>query len=188
MKRITLFALLIALIVPSVAVTQSTGVSGASGKTLASTMNIYVFPSQGQNSEQQSKDEGECYNWAVQNTGTDPFELSKSAQQQAQQAEAAQQQAKQAGKGAGARGAVGGAAAGALIGEIVSDDPGKGAAYGAAAGLMAGRRSRKKQQKSAQSQANQQAAQVEQTTAEQMGNFKKAFSVCLEAKEYMVKY
>mgnify|MGYP006953454954 CR=1 FL=1 len=34
-------------------------------------------------------------------------------------------------------------------------------------------------------QQSQQAAQV---TEEQMSNFKKAFSVCLEAKDYMVKY
>jgi len=41
--------------------------------------------------------------------------------------------------------------------------------------------------------ANQQAAQQnasanQQATAQQMDNFKKAFSVCLEAKKYMVKY
>ncbi len=28
----------------------------------------------------------------------------------------------------------------------------------------------------------------QQATAEQINNFKKAFSVCLEAKDYMVKY
>ena len=44
-----------------------------SGKTLAATMNVYVFPSNGQDAAQQSKDEAECYNWAVTNTGTDPF-------------------------------------------------------------------------------------------------------------------
>ena len=33
-----------------------------------------------------------------------------------------------------------------------------------------------------------QAEQREQATAEQMTNFKNAFSVCLEAKEYMVKF
>ena len=41
-----------------------------SGKTLAATMNVYVFPSNGQDAAQQSKDEAECYNWAVTNTGT----------------------------------------------------------------------------------------------------------------------
>jgi len=40
----------------------------------------------------------------------------------------------------------------------------------------------------AQQQAKEQGAAQQQATAEQVGNFKKAFSVCLEAKEYMVKY
>ena len=29
---------------------------------------------------------------------------------------------------------------------------------------------------------------MQEATAEQLDNFKKAFSVCLEAKDYMVKY
>jgi len=157
-------------------------------KSLSATMDVYVFPAQGQDSSQQSMDEAECYNWAVGNTGTDPFELNKQAQQQQQQADAAKQQVDQAGQGAGARGAVGGAAAGAVVGEIVSDDPGKGAAWGAAAGAVAGRRSRKNAQKQAKQDINQQSQQGAAATAEQLGNFKKAFSVCLEAKDYMVKF
>ena len=43
-------------------------------------------------------------------------------------------------------------------------------------------------QAEAQQQAAAQAEQREQATEEQMTNFKKAFSVCLEAKNYMVKY
>jgi hypothetical protein len=156
-------------------------------KTLAATMNVYVFPTEGQDASQQSKEEVECYNWAVQNTGTDPFDLVKQAQQQ-QQAEAAKAQTQQVGQGAGARGAVGGAAAGALVGEIVSDDAGKGAAYGAAAGLIAGRRRGRAAQQEAEQQVEQQAAQAQAATQEQITNFKKAFSVCLEAKDYMVKF
>ena len=34
----------------------------------------------------------------------------------------------------------------------------------------------------------QQSAAAQQATAQQLENFKKAFSVCLEAKKYMVKY
>jgi hypothetical protein len=37
-------------------------------------------------------------------------------------------------------------------------------------------------------EAQQQAQQSQQATAEQIGNFKKAFSVCLEGHTYMVKY
>jgi len=158
------------------------------GKTLAATMDVYVFPTQGQTPDVQSQDEAGCYNWAVQNVGTDPFELSKQSAAQAQQTEQAKQQAAQAGKGAGASGAVRGAAAGALIGEIASDDPGAGAAYGAAAGMIRGRRKSRSAQKQATAAAEQQGQQAQAATAEQLANFKKAFSVCLEAKEYMVKF
>ena len=40
----------------------------------------------------------------------------------------------------------------------------------------------------ATAQAEQQAAAQEQTIADKMSNFKKAFSVCLEGKNYLVKY
>jgi hypothetical protein len=171
-------------------------------KTLAATLNVYVFPTAGQDAAKQSTDEATCYNWAVQNTGTDPFNLQKQAQQQQQQAQQAQQQAQQqqqqiakAGEGAGVKGAVGGAAAGALIGEIASDDAGRGAAYGAAAGAIVARRRTKQAQAEASQQVEQQSQQVQQqsqqaqqATAQQIENFKKAFSVCLEAQKYMVKY
>ena len=49
----------------------------AQQKSLAATMNVYVFPTKGQTAEQQSTDEASCYNWAVQNTGSDPLMLIK---------------------------------------------------------------------------------------------------------------
>lgn len=155
---------------------------------LASTLDVYVFPSQGQAESQQSQDEASCYDWAVDNTGNDPFDLNK--QQQAADQQAAQQmQAAQDGtSGAGAKGALRGAAAGALIGEIASDDAGKGAAWGAAAGAIHSRRSARRQSEQAQVQVQQQQQQQAQYTQTEIDNFKKAFSVCLEAKNYMVKY
>jgi hypothetical protein len=188
MKRaLVVIAGVIALAALSLAVAQSD--SQPSGqKTLAATMDVYVFPTEGQSSEQQSKDEAECYNWAVGQTGNDPFDLNKQAQQQQQEAEQAAQQAEQVGKGAGASGAVKGAAAGALVGAIASDDAGKWAAYGAAAGAVSGRRRGKQAQQQATQQVEQQSQQTQQATAEQIENFKKAFAVCLEAKDYMAKF
>ena len=160
----------------------------AQSQTLAATLEVFVFPAAGQATAQQSTDEAECYNWAVSNTGNDPFELSKQSAQQAQQTEQDMQQAQKTGQGAGASGAVKGAAVGALIGEIGSDDASKGAAYGAAAGVIAGRRRGRAANQQAQEQVAQTGQAQQQATEEQIGNFKKAFSVCLEAKEYMVKY
>jgi hypothetical protein len=157
-------------------------------KTLAATINVYAFPAKGQTPQKQSEDEAACYNYAVQNTGTDPFALQKQSQEQAQQAQQKQEQIAASGKGAGVKGAVGGAAAGALIGEIASDDAGKGAAYGAAAGAVMSRRRTREKQAQASQQVEQQSQQAAQVTQQQLDNFKKAFSVCLEAKDYMVKY
>lgn len=184
MKKIIILTVLSVLIAP-LARAQS---APTGQKTLAATMNVYVFPTEGQDSGQQSKDEAECYTWAVKNTGSDPFELQAMNEQAQRQAEQTKQQAAQATRGAGAKGAVRGAAVGALIGEIGDDDPGKGAAYGAAAGLVASRRRGRRATQQATQQADQQVAQTKQATAEALTNFKKAFSVCLEAKKYMVKY
>lgn len=160
----------------------------AAAQSLASTLNIYVFPSKGQEASQQSEDESACYQWAVQNSGVDPFDLQKQQQQQAQQAQQQQQQIASAGKGAGVKGALGGAAAGALIGEIADDDAGKGAAYGAAAGAVIARRGAKRGQKEASQQLEQQTQQAQTVSTEQRTNFNNAFSVCLEGKGYLVKF
>ena len=79
MKRAVVFAMMIGLVCAPSAFAQSEG-----SKTLAATMSVYVFPTEGQSAEQQSKDEAECYNWAVGNTGTDPFDLAKQSEQQLQ--------------------------------------------------------------------------------------------------------
>ena len=179
MKKILAVAILVSL--------AATPLAFAQQKSLASTLNVYVFPTKGQAPEQQSQDEAECYNWAVNQTGSDPFDLAK----QSQQADAKAEQQKDNVKGTGGstgRGALGGAAAGALVGEIVSDDPGKGAAIGAGVGALAGRRSAKKRQQAEKQQIEQQNQQSQQQIAGSAENFKKAFSACLEAKEYMVKY
>jgi hypothetical protein len=160
----------------------------AQQKSLASSLNVYVFPTTGQAADQQSKDEAECYQWAVANSGVDPFNLSKETAAAAQQAQAQQQQTQQATQGAAAKGAVRGAAAGALIGEVANDDAGDGAGWGAAAGAVAGRRRSKAAQQQAAQTADQQVQQAEATEAEKRANFNKAFSVCLEGKQYLVKF
>ena len=177
-------ALLVGIVVLGIVQAQS----APAGKSLASTLGVYVFPNGGQDASQQSKDEGECYNWAVEQAGVDPFQLAEQAKAQQGQAAASAEAAKSAGSGARAGGAVKGAAAGALIGEIASDDAGEGAAIGAAAGVVAGGARKRGAQRQAKSQAEAQTQQIQAATKEQTDAFKKAFSVCLEAKKYMVKY
>jgi len=49
------------------------------------------FRRRAQDSSQQSKDEAACYEWAVGNTGADPFSLAKHEEANQQQAQAAAQ-------------------------------------------------------------------------------------------------
>jgi hypothetical protein len=156
-------------------------------QSLAATLQVYVFPSAGQAADQQSKDEAECYQWAVDTSGSDPFAVQNQQAADAQQAQAAQQQASQVARGSGARGAVAGAAGGALVGAIAGD-AGKGAVIGAAVGVVGGRVRGNSKQRQAEQQVQSQAQQAEQVSQTQIDNFRKAFSACLEAKEYIVKY
>jgi hypothetical protein len=55
-------------------------------------------------------------------------------------------------------------------------------------GVIAGRRRARHAQGQASAQASAQTGEAMAATQEQMLNFKKAFSVCLEAQKYMVKY
>lgn len=155
--------------------------------SLSSALEVYVFPSTGQSAEQQSTDEAACYQWAVDTSGSDPFEVQKQQAADAAHTQAAQQQASQVAAGSGTRGAVRGAAGGALIGAIAGDT-GKGAAIGAGVGLLAGRSRGNSAQYQAEQQAQYQGQQAQQYSQAQMDNFRKAFSACLEAKDYIVKY
>jgi hypothetical protein len=180
--------LIVSVVLSTVSFAIAFAQQDSGGKTLAATIEVYVFPTSGQEAQQQSMHEAECYEWAATNTGNDPFELTQLQAEQSQDTEEAKQAAAQSTAGAGVRGAARGAAAGALIGEIADDDAGKGAAYGAAAGAIVSRRRAHAASQQAQAQAEASGQARQQASAEQIDNFKKAFSVCLEAKEYLVKY
>jgi hypothetical protein len=168
--------------------TQTPLIAAPSGtKSLAATLKVYAFPDVGQAAEQQSKDESECYNWAVKETGTDPFHVASQTAQQQEQAAQQQQKAQQSTAGSGVRGAIGGAAGGAAIGAIAGN-AGKGAAIGAGVGAIGNRARAESQAQKSSQQAAQQSQAAAHASAAQMTDFKKAFSACLEAKKYTVKY
>ena len=180
----------IIIILTAIIVTQSgfMQTAEAASKSLSSTMDVHVFPADGQAEGQQSKDEAECYKWATNKTGTDPFDLSKESKEQAKASEQAKAKAETAGQGAGASGAIKGAAAGAIIGEITDNDHQHDAKVGAALGLIKGRRSARKAKEQAVEKAENNEQKQQQQSSEKLKSFKNAFSVCLEAKKYMVKF
>lgn len=133
----------------------------------ASAQQPIIYPAQGQSPQQQSIDEGQCYEWAKQTTGIDPVALAASPPQE-----------QQASGGA----VVGGVAKGALFGTAIgaiAGDAGKGAGIGAVVGLMGGMR----QARTQEAEANQQAQAGRQ---QQLATYYRAQSACLEGRGYTV--
>lgn len=156
-----------------------TTVSLASGvaysESLSKSLNIIVYPAEGQDADQQGKDDYECFTWAKEQTGYDPMNPP----------EVVAQAPDQGPNGSRLKGAARGAAGGAIIGEIADDDAGKGAAIGATVGAMrSGRQDRQARQ--AQAQQAEQAAQ--QQSAANANQFKGAYATCMEARKYTVSY
>ncbi|HZR55551.1 MAG TPA: glycine zipper domain-containing protein [Terriglobales bacterium] len=161
--------------------------------TPAKSIGMYAYPKNHQSSDQQLKDESQCYGSAKQQTGVDPQTSAPAGQSPADQ-KAAQQAGQSTPKGGAVKGGAGGAAGGAAIGAIAGD-AGTGAAVGATAGAVAGRRQQKKAEKEAKNQAAQQTTEAQQQAQAQataqhqaaLDSFKRAFSACMDARGYSVQ-
>jgi hypothetical protein len=142
----------------------------ASAQSLSSSLGVMPYPSKGQTPQQQTNDEGQCFAWAKQQTGIDPFAVAN--------APAYKESGPAVGGGERVSGAARGAAGGALIGAIAGD-AGKGAAIGAVGGTMVGG----KRARDNRASREQQAAQSKSNTLNQ---FNKAFCSCMEGRGYTV--
>ena len=130
---------------------------------------LMIFPNADQSSEQQEQDKFTCYGWAKDQSGFDPMmpptATTPPPQEQAQRG-----------------GLLRGAARGAVVGGIAGD-AGKGAAAGAAIGGM-----RRHDQKRKEAAAREQWEQEQQRTyAENRNRYNRAYSACLEGKDYTVR-
>jgi hypothetical protein len=195
MKTVSIIPVLIALAVSGVAQNAPTETTASSP---AKSIGMFAYPKNQQNTDQQLKDETDCYSSAKQQTGVDPQAPSPTAptaeEQKATQEQAAKPATGSTPKGGAVKGSAKGAAGGAAIGAIAGD-AGTGAAIGATAGAVRGRRQQKKAQKQAGQQAAQQTAQAQQQShaqatgeyQERLNTFKRAFSACMDARGYSVK-
>lgn len=138
--------------------------------SVTSAQNPIVYPAKGQSAEQQSKDDGECYVWAKQNTGIDPANPSQPSPAASSQPPAP--------RGGVARGAL----AGAAVGAIGDNDVGNAAAKGAVIGGVA-QRSRRRGQEEAQAQQTQQAQGQQQ---QDISTYNRAYSACMSGRGYTV--
>lgn len=137
----------------------------------------FVYPAEGQSSDQQKQDEAACYSWAVDQSDYDPAKPPAAPSSAAQPTKRASP--------SGAR--IKGAARGALIGEIADGDTGDAALAGAVLGGSSERRGHRRSQKQAQATAQKQrAAALEKLESSEI-NFNKAQAACLEGRGYTVK-
>jgi hypothetical protein len=157
----------------------------AADQSLAASAGVMVYPSKGQSADQQAQDEAQCFTWARDQSGYDPMNPPPPPTAPLAWKDHPDDVA---------HGAVGGAAigaaGGALIGAIAGN-AGKGAGIGAATGLLAGglhahaedEREVEREKAQAQARADEQQA----ARQELVGKFRRAMSVCLEARGYATK-
>ena len=140
------------------------------GSGVRAAEDVYVYPAKGQSEKQQARDQGECHDWAVKQTGVDPVKLAEQTPET------------QSSSGGGAlKGMAGGAGLGALRGEM-SGDPGEMAARGAAmGGVFAAVRARRAMQKEHETQT-----QAHNDREAQLGNYDRAYKACLTGRGYTV--
>lgn len=131
---------------------------------------LVVYPAKDQSASQQQADEGQCMQWAKQQSGFDPTLPPPSP----------------SGGPSTAGGAVKGGALGAGMGAVggaIAGSAGKGAAIGAASGALIGgvmsRREAKKQEESYQN--------ANQVYANKRSTYERAYSACLQGRGYTVK-
>ena len=154
---------------------------------------VFAYPKGGQSQDQLARDQFDCNQWATQQSGFNPNQ----AQPQVY-VERGYMPPPPSSSGGGevVRGALGGALLGTGIGAIAGGKKGarRGAAIGALSGTMVGavRRNRRKEEEARwhqqhQMQQQQQQRQVNNQYAQGRQRYNRAYSVCMEAKNYDVR-
>jgi Glycine zipper len=137
---------------------------------------VYIYPSRGQSPQQQQTDRGQCYTWAVQQSGFDPANP---------RVPDGPPPAVGAPQGGLFRGAAGGAALGA-IGGAIGGNAGKGAAIGAGTGAVFGGMRRRRWAEQEEFQQTSYLEQQQSVLNQERDNFNQAFSVCMTGRGYTV--
>lgn len=137
----------------------------------------FVYPAKGQSPQQQEFDKGQCYSWAVQQSGFDP----------ANPRVATGAPPPQPGMPRGGlfRGAAGGAALGA-VGGAIGGDAGRGAAIGAGVGALFGGMRRMRWAEEEQQQQQNYQAQQQGALAQGHSAYNRAFGACMTGRGYTV--
>jgi hypothetical protein len=136
-----------------------------------------IVPKGDQSQDQLKKDRVECQIFAVDTSGFDPMNPPPPPQAPTVQTGP---------DGSAVRGAARGAAVGA-IGGAIAGDAGKGAAVGAGVGAAGGKMRSNQQKRQVVASGAEAQKQYEDQLAELRSRFDRAFSACMEARDYVVK-
>ena len=138
---------------------------------------VFVYPANGQSTEQTDRDRYECHLWAVQQTGFDPSRTDTNADERV---------VVQPANPPGASTAIG-AIGGAIIGSIIAgpDNAGAGLLIGGATGAIAGSASDANAQAQAQrtQQSYSRSAAAGRARAD---SYRRALGACLQGRGYTV--
>jgi uncharacterized protein YcfJ len=140
-----------------------------SGMALA---DLYVYPKEGQSTEQTDKDKYECYQWAKNDTGFDPMATPRTT---------TAAPSGQTRSGTMVKGGLGGAALGGILGGK------KGAGRGAVAGGLIGGVHQHQHNKQVDADRQQWENQESANYANNRNNYNRAYAACLEGRGYSVK-
>lgn len=140
----------------------------------AQALGMYVFGKKAQSAATQRADETSCFQSAKAASGYDQAMANAAAPATPPHSRP---------NGGLVRGAVGGAVTGTAIG-AVAGNTGKGAAIGATVGALSGSA---QQRQARAAQASQSVHDQEQARANALAEMKRAFSACMDAKDYSVK-
>jgi predicted lipid-binding transport protein (Tim44 family) len=133
---------------------------------------LYVYPKDGQSTEQTDKDKFECYNWAKKDSGFDPMATPRTT---------SAAPSGQARSGTMVKGGLGGAAIGGLLGGR------SGAGKGALAGGLIGGVHQHQHNKNVESERSQWEQQESDNYSNNRNNYNRAYAACLEGRGYSVK-
>jgi len=136
----------------------------------------FIYPARGQSPQQEQFDRGQCYSWAVQQSGFDPANPHVYTPPPPPSGPP---------QGGLFRGAAGGAALGA-IGGAIGGDAGKGAAIGAGVGALFGLMRRARWAEEEQQQQEGYVAQQQSALAQGHAAYDRAFATCMTGRGYTV--
>jgi hypothetical protein len=155
---------------------EGSSLGGGEGSPGSGSSQVYIYPSRGQSPQQQQTDRGQCYTWAVQQSGFYPANP---------RVPGGPPPAVGAPQGGLFRGAAGGAALGA-IGGAIGGNAGKGAAIGAGTGAVFGGMRRRRWAEQEEFQQTSYLEQQQSALNQGRGNFNQAFGVCMTGRGYTV--